>query len=330
MARSSTRLGLIARADNSGLGTLSWELANHLKFEKILVVKNGVYQIFPDRFPGGRITHKDKIGREDIDYITTGIDRLLVIETPYNESVVKAAQKRGVRVVFMPMYECLQEDMPFMPDFFLCPSKLDFRLMPRPKRYLPFPVNRKRLPFRERKYARVFLHNAGHGGIAARNGTNELLAAIPMVKNNVRFIINTQRHIEYSHPKVEIRVGNFENYWDLWREGDVFVIPQKFAGLSLPVQEALSVGMPVLHTMIYPFTEMLPPEWLIPGDIVQARPGPRMIDYAVVAPEEIAKKIDEFANRNIQQDSMRANRIAETLDWSHLKERYLEAIEKLQ
>ena len=44
------KLGLIARADNGGLGTLSWEFARHLKPHKVLLVENGIYQTFPERY----------------------------------------------------------------------------------------------------------------------------------------------------------------------------------------------------------------------------------------------------------------------------------------
>ena len=44
------RIGIIARYDNSGLGTMCWEYARHLKPAKVLLVANGVYQTFPERF----------------------------------------------------------------------------------------------------------------------------------------------------------------------------------------------------------------------------------------------------------------------------------------
>lgn len=323
------KLGFIARADNSGLGTMSWEFSRHLPFEKILVVKNGVYAIFTERFPRARVVHKDRIEKEDIDWLLDGITHLLAIETPYDYEIFRLARQKCIRTVLIPMYECMGETLPVNPDLFLCPSTLDFKLMPRPKKYLPVPVDRSRLPFRQRRHAKVFLHSVGHGGIMGRNGTSELLAAIPMVKSDVKFIIRSQKAFDYSHPKVELRVGNFENYWDLWSEGDVFVFPHKFDGLSLPIQEALSVGMPVLSTAMFPFLGWMPEHWFIPAiEIVQAKPALRMIDYALVEPEQIAKKIDEFANTDITEASRTADELAKALDWKVLKERYLQVIAK--
>lgn len=325
--KKESKIAFIARADNSGLGTMSWEFANHIPFEKVLVIKNGVYQVFPERFPNARVAHKDKISTNDIDWLLDGVTHLLTIETPYDYLFWKKARDKGVKIVFIPMYECVADRLPIYPDLYICPSKLDFDVMPKPKKLLSTPINRNRLPFKQRNKANVFLHNAGHGGITGRNGTSELLAAIPMIKEDVKVIINTQRPINYSHPKVEIRVGNFENYWDLWQEGDVFVFPHKFDGLSLPIQEALSVGMPVLSTAIYPFTTWLPQDWFIlPEDVVKAKPALREIDYAIVTPKAIADKIDEWAGKDISKDSIQADTLARRLDWKELKDKYIQMI----
>lgn len=331
------KLGLIARSDNSGLGTLSLEFYENLKpyIGKIVIVQNGVYKSFPERFPGARVTHRE-LSSEDIDWLLEGVDSILTFETPYSDRLFREAKKRGVRSILIPMYECTPSFSAIgHPDLILCPSKLDLDFYKPEKKhtevkYLPIPVNRKRLSFNQKRRAKTFLHNAGHGGLAERNGTNELLAAIPMVQSDVKFIINTQRKINYSHPKVEMRVGNVLNYWDLWRDGDVFVFPHKFDGLSLPIQEALSVGMPVLSTAIYPFTTFLPNEWFFnPDQVIQTKVSGTMnqqIDFAIVRPEEVAKKIDEFADKDIREDSMTANRIASGFDWNRLREDYRKLI----
>lgn len=144
-----------------------------------------------------------------------------------------------------------------------------------------------------------------------------------MVRSDVKFVIYSQRKIEFEHPKVELRVGNFKNYTDIWNGGDVFVFPHKFDGLSLPVQEALSVGMPVLSTAIYPFTTWLPQEWLFNYDeLVQLKVWDRMIDVAVIDPSVIAAKIDVWANKDILTESQKANKLANTITWDKLLPQY--------
>lgn len=329
------KIGLIARADNSGLGTLSREFFDNLPVYKTLIVNNGVYAIFPDRFKNYKVTGRD-LGEKEVEWFLDGLDTLLTFETSYNPNLFRKANKKGIKTVLIPMYECTPslETIGF-PNILLCPSKLDFQFYKKYRgktevKYLPIPVNRKRLPFRERRIAHTFLHNAGHGGLTIRNGTNELLAAIPMIKSDVKILINSQRHISYSHPKLELRIGNFENYWDIWDKGDVFIFPHKFDGLSLPIQEALSVGMPVLTTAIFPFTTWLPKEWMFPPDeMISVRVSNTVrefIDYAVVRPETIAAKIDEYANKDISRDSQRAGNMAELISWKNLYNKYLDIL----
>jgi hypothetical protein len=328
------KVGFIARADNSGLGTMSWEFSKHIPCTKILVVKNGVYQIFPERFPGARVT-KQSISKEDIAWLFEGIEVLVAFETTYDLTLFKQARKAGIKTIIIPMYECSPPMSILRPDVVICPSKLDFDTYAgTPETTVlqsPFPVNRQMIPFRKRKIAKVFVHNAGHGGLAERNGTSELLAAIPMVQSDVKFVIRSQRPIQYSHPKAEILVGNFEKYSDMWGEGDVFIFPHKFDGMSLPIQEALSSGMPVLSTRIYPFTKWMPNDWFFDAEeIIRMRVmgNSPEIEYAVVKPESIARKVDEIANKDISGMSGQADQLADKLSWENLKQFYVQILSK--
>ena len=325
------RIGILGFASNSGLGTLSREFFVHLKPARTLLIPTR-YQEFPERFPDAR----RGLSAENIDWLLAGIDVLLAFETPGEWDIFRLAQKRGVKTVLMPMYECMPSPLPFVPDLVLCPSKLDLRIFRDELRgkcevdHLPVPVNRSRVGYAPRRHAMVFEHHAGHGGLLGRNGTYELLAAIPMLKTPAKIIIYSQRKLDFEHPKVEVRVGNFENYWDIWGHGDVFVFPHKFDGLSLPIQEALSSGMPVLSTAIEPFIGWLPHEWMIDaGERTQMRVFQRQVDVAVVDPAKVAEAIDGWYGRDIRSDSAQANRLAEALDWKRLKERYISLFNSL-
>ncbi len=318
------RLGILAFASNSGLGTLSREFHDNLKPAKTLLIPTR-YAEFPERFPGSR----RGLEQENIDWLLSGIDVLLAFETPSDWNIFAMARKRGVKTILMPMYECMPSPLPAWPDMLLCPSTLDLKIFRHEAvdkcrvKHLPVPVNRQRLPFQPRRYARVFEHHAGHGGLLSRNGTYELLAAVPMLKSDARIVIYSQRKLDFEHPKVEIRVGNFQEYWDIWGHGDVFVFPHKFDGLSLPIQEALSSGMPVLSTGMEPFSGWLPQDWMIRADEhTEMRVFQRMVDVAVVDPHRIAEMIDGWYGKDIRGDSVMANKLAEALDWKALKPRY--------
>lgn len=330
--RTKNRIGIVGFASNSGLGTLSWEFARNLKPERILLAKTR-YAEFPGRFPFAR----RGLDAENIEWLLSGIDVLVMFETPGGEwDIIRLAKKRGVRTVMIPMYECMPQPWPALPDLVLCPSKLDYRLFRAELgqqtlvKHLPVPVARDRVRFKRRNRALVFEHHAGHGGLFGRNGTHELLAAASMLKSDAKILIYSQRDLDFVHPKVEIRVGNFENYWDLWGSGDVFVFPHKFDGLSLPIQEALASGMPVLSTSIEPFIGWLPNEWFFPAvEHTQMRVFQRFVDVAVIDPADIAKSIDSWYGTSIADASQTANRLAAKLDWSTLKDEYIKIFSQL-
>ena len=47
---TNMNIGMICRADNSGLGSLSREFANHINPKKVLIVANGVFKTFRERY----------------------------------------------------------------------------------------------------------------------------------------------------------------------------------------------------------------------------------------------------------------------------------------
>lgn len=306
----------------------------HIGFEKALILDNGKYASFPERFPNAR--RVTKITAEDVDWLFHGIDLFIAFETPYEWNLFRLARKRGVKTILIPMYECEPKPLPAYPDVVLAPSLLDYDVFKDEAKanfqieYLPIPVDRLKVPFRQREKALTFQHNAGHGGIIGRNGTTELLAAIPMLKSDAKVIIYTQKKIDFDHPKCEIRVGNFENYWDMWGSNDVFIFPHKFDGLSLPIQEALSSGMPVISTAIYPFTQWLPQDWLFhAAEFMNIRAWDRHVDVAVIEPSVIAGMIDEWYGKSIAKDSSRANKLAEEISWGKMLPKYLQLFKKI-
>lgn len=326
------KIGFVARADNSGLGTLSWEFARHVKPFKTIIVENGVYRVFKDRFPHGqRIYRSRNFHPEDIEWLCEGSDVIVIVETPYQRKLIDICRRFGKKIVMIPMFEAMPPDEKGVYDLYLCPSKLDYDECVEPKKLLPFPVARDRVQFRLREKANVFLHNAGHGGMASRNGTDELLKAIPLVKSqDVKFIINSQSDLKCDDPRVEVRVGNIANYWDLYNDGDVLVFPQKFAGLSLPVNEALSSGMAIMHSDIYPFNTYLPKELLIPvRDSIRAAIYRRKVSYAIMQPEDIAAKIDEWAGRDITVFSKISDELAEAISWKKLESEFIETLKNV-
>lgn len=174
--------------------------------------------------------------------------------------------------------------------------------------------------WRLREKALVFVMNAGNGGLGGRNGTAELVEAMKYVQSPIKLIIRSQVPMKIPNdPRIEVRVGTFG---DIWSEGDVFVFPEKFNGLSLPLQEAFASGMMVMAGDRFPMNTWLPKEPLIPVASYRKERLAVPFDCAVYDPKEIAKTIDRFYNTDISQFSLAGKKWGEENSWSKLKDFY--------
>jgi len=329
------RLGLIARCDDGGLGSLSQDFYKYLNPTKVLIIYGG-YENHPERFPNGIICNAGMPNLEQIDEFLKDIDIFITFETPYNWSLISEAKKRGIKSIIIPNYEWTTNDPPVEPDLWLCPSLLDydiFKAEGRNAEYLPIPIDRTRIPFRLRTKAETFVFNNGHGGSIGRNSAREMIEAIARIKSDVKFIVRSQVPLDnmLNDGKTKFVLGNAKKE-DLFEEGDVMVFPHKFDGLSLPMQEAMAAGMPIIATDFYPHNEYLPKELLFPpDDIGKAKlcEDCREIDLHFVYPKLIAQKIDELAGKDITEISLQMNRQAEKWSWDNQKGNYINLINKL-
>jgi len=329
---------MIGSGANSGLGMLAWEFYTNLQeyITKVLVIHNGSYQCFPERFNQWKYYTQGQLVPKVLEDFLDNIDILLAIETPYNWFAFTLAKYKKIKTVLIPMFECNDKVLEVYPSLIACPSMLEyesFKNEPSKLEIIPLPINRKRLLYKNRKKAMVFKHHVGHAGLAGRTGTNELLKAIPLVKNrNIKFIINSQVEIpRIQDERLIIKIGNIKNYWDLWNEGDIYIFPTNQEMISMPLNEALSVGMPVLTTEFDYFKSFLPQKWFIkPEEITKVKLHQRFMNFAVKLDiEKIAQKIDEFAEKDISEDSKIANRLAEEISWEKLRPKWVKLFESL-
>lgn len=243
-------------------------------------------------------------------------DTLLFFETPFEWKLIPKAREKGIKTVLMPMYECTNYPLPYVPDVILAPSLLEKELYS-DSVFIPVPVD---VSWRLRERAKVFVHNAGNGGLGGRNGTKELLEAMKLVQSPIKLIVRSQGQIEaVDDPKIEYRVGTFENIWD---EGDVFVFPEKFNGLSLPINEAFASGMAVIAGDRFPINTFLPKLPLIPVDHYVEERIATTFRSARYTHEAIANAIDWLYNQDISSFSLEGKRFAEQNSWKQLRERY--------
>lgn len=324
------RVGSIVYATDQGLGILAKSFFDHGVVTDTVIIQHSRPN-HPEWYPASdMVSLRSSSAKGVIQDFCRQMDVMLFFETPFVWELIPYCKAHGVKTVIMPMHECMPREIPpeHTPDLWLNPSHLDQQCFPNGV-HIPVPVE---VPWKLRKYAEVFVHNAGHGGLKGRNGTAQVLEAMKYVKTDLKLIVRSQETIKkVSHRNVEIRVGNFP-YDEIWAEGDVFLFPEKFNGLSLPLQEAFASGMLVMCGDRFPMNEWLPPEPLLPVD--QYRKGcvsARCRDYneASFDPKQIARTMDDWYSRNIEEFSHMGKLWAERMSWSFLKPQYMRVIGEL-
>lgn len=311
MKSSNRTVGSVVFATEQGLGYLAKQFYEKGIINKVVIKEHS-----------SRKAHYEWYKKEDIiteEELITQCDTVLFIETPHNWKLIPEAREQGVKTVLMPMYECTRYPLPYEPDLILCPSLLDLEYYKdKNSVFLPVPVDTK---WKERKEAKVFVHNAGNGGLGGRNGTRELIDALRYTSSPFKLIIRSQIPLpEIKDERVEVRVGTFD---DIWSEGDVFVFPEKFNGLSLPLQEAFASGMAVVCGDRFPMNTWLPKDILIPIHSYKKERIAVEFDSAIMRPQDIALSIDSIYGKDITRYSLLGKEFGEKHSWEVLKSEYL-------
>lgn len=324
------KVGSLNYATEQGLGILAKSFWDAGVLTDFLVVQHTSRPTFHEWYPNCSLIRHRPFPRSQARRFIQTVNVMLFFETPFDWALINYCKKIGVKSVLMPMYECMPEEFPTQPDLILNPSLLDQQYYPQGV-HIPIPV--EGIPWRLRTRAETFVHNAGHGGLLGRNGTKELLDALPLISSPIRLVIRTQDRLPESEglkdPRLTVLRGTFARD-TLYRDGDVFVFPEKFNGLSLPLQEAYASGMVVMTSDRFPNNTYLPEEPLIPVkayETKQAMGRFRQFESAIIDPEDIAETIDKWYGRDLTDISLKGKAWARDNSWEILKPRYMEALQ---
>lgn len=319
-------VGTICYDCHSGLGHLAKSFFDAGLIQRVMIIRHPRYPRV-GWFPPG-VCYSSR------DAFVNGLDVLLIFENAFKWDVVKCAKARGTKLVIMPNYEYSPFPPPVKPDLVWCPSLLDRDYYKEyPHCVLPPPVD---IPWRLRNRASVFVHNAGHGQRGWAKGTPRILGAMQYVKSPIRLIVRGQPEeprvrallsTRFDDPRIEVRMGEVPKIEDLWKEGDVFINAEQYNGLSLMLQEARAAGMLVMTTDRYPINTWLPKEPLIPVARYVKDKISVQFDRAVVDIKNIAKKIDDWYNRDITQYSQEGKQWAEEHGWDTLRPKFVSMLE---
>jgi len=339
------RIGLIARADHTGLGIQSLGFYRNIPCKALVIdfhrmgQPHSAHILEPDfsRFPNEQVFTWGTVHRpfggippEIIENFVKDLDILFCMETPYDYEVFNICKRKKVKTVLQLNYEFLDypSDLPY-PTLFAAPSLWNYDLIPNPKCYLPVPAEPQPVMYSPN----TFLHVAGRHAVHDRNGTQTLFDALNYVRNDITLIVRAQQDTLFVPPNRRSNItmvvdtknkkSHLENY-----TGGVLVMPRKYGGLCLPMNEAISFGMPVIATDISPNNTWLPREWLVEANHCGQLRGKKTVEMFEANPVKLGQMIDDFCNMYPRAHEI-AKDLRDSISWERLKPRYLEVFNEL-
>lgn len=332
-------VGLVARCDNGGLASQTWEAFRHLRPERTLVLdlvsSRGICQ--PDRYPGPGVHWLDAYPTDrQATAFLEGLDVVFGAECWYSPTWTRIARELGVLCVLQANPE-LYDHLEANGSRIVLPTPWESQRVPH-SRILPVPIALDRFHLRahRRERADVFYHISS-GAMADRNGTGLLLAALRHVRAAITLILRSTRArteivrqpvrapgnvtvIELSHSD--------EPYYACWPDADVLILPRRYGGLCLPLQEAAALGMPAITTALppqddYPHVALMP---VTTSEQIATKAG--SFSAWSVDPRALASEIDALAGapHRVRMLSDAALDWAASLSWDALLPDYHEVL----
>ena len=341
------KLGIIARSDNTGLGNQTKELVDMLNPSIILLIDSTPFnknKQHPEWYKDYNCIKSTGFpSLQQIKLFLNQVDVVISCETFYDQNFVKYAQRRGVKTILQYNYELFgnlaSPNLP-LPNILLSPSvwHIDHvnKLFGKQSTvmHLPPPTNpsifsgAKEINM-SKDHNRI-LHIAGKKAAKDRNGTDTVLEMLKYSKADYELVIRSQSEIEtdVKDSRLTIEIGNPDNREDMYSGFDAMVLPRRYAGLCLPMNEALMSALPVFMTDIAPNNYILPKEWLVESSLISLFRTKVRIELFEANREKLANQIDEYVNNKNKNDyKERAYQIGiDNFSPENLLNKYLEVI----
>jgi len=342
------RLGIIARSDNTGLGNQTMELVKMLNPDKILLINSQFFnnnKQHPEWYKDYNViqTRKGMPRTNEIVSFLEDIDVVISCETFYHLELIDLAKQKGIKTILQYNYELfghLVNPEWTLPDVLLAPSiwNLDIVMekfgskskvmhLPPPTDHSLF--NQAREINLSKDHKRI-LHIAGKKAAKDRNGTESVLAMMKSSKEDYELVIKSQTPLNLicKDSRVKIEIGDPDNRQDMYTGFDAMVLPRRYAGLCLPMNEALMSALPVFMTDISPNNAILSHKWLAESKKIDTFRTKSMVDVYDAKPDKLAKIIDKYVG-NDRKYSLKQTAVKIGLDnfsVDSLKQKYLNII----
>jgi hypothetical protein len=344
------RLGIIARSDNTGLGNQTMELVKMLNPDKILLINSQFFnnnKQHPEWYKDYNVieTRKGMPRTNEVVSFLENIDVVISCETFYHLELVDLAKQKGIKTILQYNYELfgnLAHPEWTLPDVLLAPSSWNVdlviekfgnktKVMHLPPPTDQFLFNEAREINLSKDHKRI-LHIAGKKAAKDRNGTESILEMIKYSKEDYELVIKSQTPLNLicKDPRVKIEIGNPDNRQDMYTGFDAMVLPRRYAGLCLPMNEALMSALPVFMTDISPNNAVLPHKWLVESTKIDTFKTKSMVDIYAVRPDKLAQVIDNYISNDIKNNikQIAYNIGMDNFSVDNLKSKYLDIIKK--
>lgn len=311
------RVGVVSPLTDRGLGIQSWEAARHLDAEVLFVeTKDPSAPSHPERARNAtRVRWAQGL---DPGIVRPWLDRVDVVyaaETFYDRRFTAWANEAKTTTVLHANPEFWTgRDHPTLL-WSATPWRHD--VMPTYSQVVPYPVTTDRFtPAEPHDGPCRWVHVAGKRAIADRNGTDTVVAALAHLRQpcELRIVVqhgevpalpNLPSHVQVTH------VDPPADYWRLYDDADALVLPRRYGGLCLPVQEACAAGLAVVMSDLTPNHVWPGPRVPAEFDTKVTMPCGRVPVYDV-DPRALARTMDGLAD-----PSVRAGFQSESRAWAN-------------
>jgi len=309
------RIGIIARSDNTGLGNQTKELVDMLNPSSILLIDSTSFnknKQHPEWYENYNCIKSNGFpSLQQIKLFLNQVDIVISCETFYDQNFVRYAKKYGVKTILQYNYELFGNlaapNLP-IPDVLLSPSvwHIDYvkKLFDKQSKVIHLPPPTNPLTFSGAKEINLskdhnrILHIAGKKAAKDRNGTNTVIEMLKYSNADYELVIKSQSEIDtkIKDSRLKIEIGNPDNRESMYAGFDAMVLPRRYAGLCLPMNEALMSALPVFMTNIPPNDYILPKEWLIRSKLIETFRTKTRIELFEADPVILAQTIDNYIN----------------------------------
>lgn len=303
-----TRLGLIARADSfSGLANQTHEVWRHLHPTRTLIVN--LHERNRGPFRPGRFTSEQGLTRvtvgptptdTEIQWLVDGSDVVYSAECVTHPGLNRHCMETGTRLILHANPELYDPSYGEPPCEVWTATEWRSDLLPN-ARLVPFPVATDRFTVQPIEKVDTLAHIPAPA-MLDRNGTELFRAARPLLRG--RFWIEQYEPVD--------------DYWLLWGGADALVLPRRYAGLCLTMQEAAASGMPIVMLQTDANAHRTLPELRVQVSGYELHPMKGgMVEVYDADPADLASCIDRLADPSLVKAAAATSRAwADEISWT--------------